>query len=149
MRVPSSCLFWVTCERPTSSVTFVRLFWTYSTSRRPWHPWRCLNVLSITLERPRQPFCLRSAFNGDLASYVVVQWRHKGRSPRVKGVLGKLNLPSKNIFEVIHSRRNSETILSDLMISTASSHNSNISRERELYLICIELVKVVSHFDNH
>ena len=55
------------------------------TSRRPWRPWRCLDVLCTTLERPRQPFCLCSAFNGDLASYVVVQGRHKGRSPCVKG----------------------------------------------------------------
>ena len=30
MRVPSSCLHWATCERPTSSATFVRLFWTCS-----------------------------------------------------------------------------------------------------------------------
>ena len=28
--VPSSCLLWGTCERPTSSATFVRLFWTCS-----------------------------------------------------------------------------------------------------------------------
>ena len=46
------------------------------TSRRPWRPWRCLNVLCTTLERPRQPFCLRSAFNGDLVSFVVAQGRH-------------------------------------------------------------------------
>ena len=56
------------------------------TSRRPWPPWRCLNVLCTTIERPRQPFCLLSAFNGDLASYVVAQRRQKGRSPSVKGV---------------------------------------------------------------
>ena len=30
MCVPSSCLLWATCERPTSSATFVRLFWTCS-----------------------------------------------------------------------------------------------------------------------
>ena len=40
-----------------------------------------------TLERPRQPFCLPSAFNGDLDSFVVAQGRHRGRSPCVKGVL--------------------------------------------------------------
>ena len=57
------------------------------TSRRPWRPWRCLNVLCATLERPWQPFGLPSAFNGDLASFVVAQGRHKGRSPCVKGVL--------------------------------------------------------------
>ena len=28
--VPSSCPLWATCERPTSSVTFVQLFWTCS-----------------------------------------------------------------------------------------------------------------------
>ena len=44
------------------------------TSRRPWRPWRCLNVLCATLERPRQPFGLSSAFNGDLATFVVDQW---------------------------------------------------------------------------
>ena len=59
------------------------------TSRRPWRPWRCLNVLCTTLERPRQPFCLPSAFNGDLDSFVVARGRHRGRSPCVKGVLGK------------------------------------------------------------
>ena len=57
------------------------------TSWRPWRPWRCLNVLCTTIERPRQPFCLLSAFNGDLVSFVVAQWRQKGRSPCVKGVL--------------------------------------------------------------
>ena len=56
------------------------------TSRRPWRPWRCLNVLCATLERPRRPFGLPSAFNGDLASFVVAQGRHKGRNPCVKGV---------------------------------------------------------------
>ena len=30
MRVPSFCLFWPICGRPTSSATFVRLFWTCS-----------------------------------------------------------------------------------------------------------------------
>ena len=53
------------------------------TSRRPWRPWRCLNVLCATLERPRQPFGLPPAFSGDLASFVVAQGRHKGRSPSV------------------------------------------------------------------
>ena len=37
------------------------------TSRRPWRPWRCLNVLCATLEQLRQPFGFPSAFNGDLA----------------------------------------------------------------------------------
>ena len=59
------------------------------TSRRPWRPWRCLNVLCATLERPRQPFGLLSAFNDDLASFVVAQGRHKGRNPCVKGVEAK------------------------------------------------------------
>ena len=49
MPVPSSCLLWATCERPTSSATFVRLFWTCSKL-----PWRGLNVLCAALERPRQ-----------------------------------------------------------------------------------------------
>ena len=69
------------------------------TSRRPWRPWQCLNVLCTTLERPRQPFCLRPAFNGDLASYVVVQERHKGRSPCVKGVL-------RNVIPLVHNQSN-------------------------------------------
>ena len=62
------------------------------TSRRPWRPWRCLNVLCATLERPGQPFGLPSAYNGDLASFVVAQGRDKGRSPCVKGVLGETPL---------------------------------------------------------
>ena len=65
------------------------------TSRRPWRPWQCLNVLRTTLERPRQPFGLLSAFHDDLASFVVAQGKHKGRSPCIKGVL------------VIHSYDNS------------------------------------------
>ena len=48
------------------------------TSRRPWRPRRCLNVLCTNHERPRQPLGLLSAFNGDLASFVVAQRRHKG-----------------------------------------------------------------------
>ena len=57
------------------------------TLRRPWRPWRCLNALCTTIERPRQLFCFLSAFNSDLASFVVAQWRQNGRSPCVKGVL--------------------------------------------------------------
>ena len=57
------------------------------TSPRPWRPWRGLNVLCATLERPMQPFCFLCAFNGDLVSFVVAQGRHKGRSPCVKGVI--------------------------------------------------------------
>ena len=67
------------------------------TSRQPWRPWQCLNVLCATLERPRQPFGLPSAFNGDLARFVVTQGRHKGRSPCVKGVL-----PSKILNYLCH-----------------------------------------------
>ena len=87
--VPPPCLLWATSEQPISSASFVRLFWTCSnlTSRRPWRPWRCLNVVCNTIERPRQPFGLLSAFNGDLASFVVAQGRHQGRSPCVKVVL--------------------------------------------------------------
>ena len=57
------------------------------TSRRPWRPWRCLNVLCTTVEPPKHTLVLRSAFNGDLASFVVAQVRHKGRGPCVKEVL--------------------------------------------------------------
>ena len=59
------------------------------TSRRPWRPWRGLAVLCATLERPKQPFCLLCAFNGDLASFMVARGRHKGRSPCVH--VGKYN----------------------------------------------------------
>ena len=55
------------------------------TSRRPWRPWRGLNVLCATLERPRQPSGLLCAFNDDLASFVVAQGRYKGRSCWGKG----------------------------------------------------------------
>ena len=57
------------------------------TSLRPWRPWRGLNVLCATLERPRQPFYFLCAFNGDLVSFVVEQGRHRGRGPCAKGVL--------------------------------------------------------------
>ena len=76
------------------------------TSRWPWRPWRCLNVLCATLERPRQSFGLPSAFNGDLASFVVAQGRHKGRSPCVKGVLRKrtiLEVALEFTFTVFHN----------------------------------------------
>ena len=73
------------------------------TSRRPWRPWRCLNVLCATLERPRQPFGLPSAFNGDLASFVVAQGRHKGRSPCVKGVLATWAQFCKDCYINLHS----------------------------------------------
>ena len=77
-------------ERPVSDRPPRRLCATVlnmlKTSRRPWRPWRCLNVLCTTIERPRQPFCLLSAFNGDLANFVVAQCRQKGRSPCVKVV---------------------------------------------------------------
>ena len=43
-------------------------------------------VLCATLERPRQPFGLLCAFNGDLASFVDGHGRYKGRSPYLKGV---------------------------------------------------------------
>ena len=60
---------------------------TLKTWRRQWRPWRCLNLLCTTIERPRQPFDPLSAFIGDLDSFVVTQRRHKGRSHCVKGVL--------------------------------------------------------------
>ena len=84
MCVPSSCLLWATCERPTSSATLVRLFWTCSKLHGD-HGVH--GDVWTTLDRPRQPFGLPYAFNGDLASLVVAQGRHKGRSPCVKGVL--------------------------------------------------------------
>ena len=93
MCVPSSYLLWATCERPTSSATVVRLFWT------------CLKLHGVDgdvwtsyvppLNDPRQPFNLPSAFNGDLASFVGAQGRHKGRSPCLKGVLERRSFPEK------------------------------------------------------
>ena len=82
--LPPSSDLWVTDLLGDLCATVLNML---KTSRRSWHPWRCLNVLCTTLEQPRQPFCLLSAFNGDLASFVVAQWRQKGRSPCVKGVL--------------------------------------------------------------
>ena len=83
MCVPSSCLLRTTCERPTSSATFVRLFWTCSNftanmasmvmSERPvYHHWatkatvlpplclqrRPVQICGRTMEAERsQPLC--------------------------------------------------------------------------------------------
>ena len=85
MCVPSFCLLWATDLFGDLCATVLNML---KTSRRLWRPWRCLNVLCATLERPRQPCCLLRDFNGDLASFVVAQGRHKGRSPYIgKGVL--------------------------------------------------------------
>ena len=54
MRVPSSCLLWVTCEWPTSSCSTVLNM--LKTSWRLWRPWRGLNIQCVTIERPWQPF---------------------------------------------------------------------------------------------
>ena len=87
MCVPSSCLLWATCERPTSSATFVRLFWTCSKLHGDhgihgdvWTSW----VPPLNDQGNRSASFL--AFNGDLASFVVAQWRQKGCSSCVKGV---------------------------------------------------------------
>ena len=57
-------------------------------SERPvYHPWTT-----------KQPFGLFSAFNGDLASFVVAEGRHKGRIPCVKG-----GLSNKMYAVFIHS----------------------------------------------
>ena len=93
MCVPSSCLLWAICERRSPRRPLCDCFEHAQTSRRPWRPWRYLNVLCTTLERPRQPFGLLSAFNGYLAIFVVAQGRHKGRSPCRKGVLGVIMQP--------------------------------------------------------
>ena len=74
MHVPSSCLFWATCERPTSSATFVRLFWACSKlhgtmafmarSERPLcHPW----TTKATFRPPSVP----------LTATWPVLWSHK------------------------------------------------------------------------
>ena len=80
------CLPPASVARPTSSAICVRLLWTCSKLHRRW-PWRGLNVLCATLDRPRHPFGLLCSFNGDLVSFVVTQRRHKRHSPYVKGVL--------------------------------------------------------------
>ena len=87
--VPSSCLsplsdFWATDLLGDLCTTILDML---KTSLRPWRTWRGLNVLCATLERPRQPFSLLCAFNGDLASFVVAQGRHKSFNPCVKVVL--------------------------------------------------------------
>ena len=80
------CLLWATCEWPTSSATFVRLFWTcpkfhgeHGVHGEVW------TSCGATLERPRQTFGIVCAPSSDLASFVVAQGRHKDRSPCVKG----------------------------------------------------------------
>ena len=73
------------------------------TSRRPLRPWQGMNVLSATLEWPRQPFGFLCAFNGDLVSFVVAQGRHKGRSPCVKGVQG-MEFVISTAFSIIFTR---------------------------------------------
>ena len=78
----SSCLLWATCEWPTSSATFVRLFQgdhmaSMARSERPLcHPWTTMAI-----------FGLLCAINGDLFSFAVAQGRHKGRNTCVKGDL--------------------------------------------------------------
>ena len=60
-------------ERPVSDRPprwpFVTVLNMFKTSRRPWHPWRGLNVLRATFERPWQPSGLLYAFNGDLSQF--------------------------------------------------------------------------------
>ena len=101
------------------------------TSRRPWHPWRCLNVLCTILERPRQPFCLLSAFNGDLASFVVAQWRQKGRSPCVKGVLwlpGPSTHPTNDILLKFEIQWNFEMLLFKTYLADYNENFAHIMR---------------------
>ena len=80
--LPPLCDLWATDLLGDLCSTVLNMFKTW---RRPWHPWRGLNVLCATPEWPRQPFGLLCAFNSDLAGFVVAQGRHKG--PCVKGVL--------------------------------------------------------------
>ena len=55
MCLPSTCLLWATDLLGDLCATVSNML---KTSRRPSRPWRCLNVLCTTLERPRQPFGL-------------------------------------------------------------------------------------------
>ena len=84
MRVPSSCLLWATCERTTPRWPLCDCF---EHAQNFMASMRGLNVLCVTLERPRQHFCVFCTFKGDVVSFVIAQGRHKGRSPRVEGVL--------------------------------------------------------------
>ena len=59
------------CDCFEHAQNFTATMASMAMSERPMcHPWTT-----------RQPFRLPSAFNGDLASFVVAQGRHKGRSP--------------------------------------------------------------------
>ena len=79
------CLPPASFERPTSSATFVRLFWTCSKPHGDHGVHGDVWTSCVPpLNDPRQPFCLLSALNGDLGTFVVAQWRQKGRS-RCKG----------------------------------------------------------------
>ena len=74
MCVPSFCLLWATCERPTSSATFVRLLWTcfktstttmasMAMSERPLcHPWttKATVLPPLCLQRRPDQFCGRT-----------------------------------------------------------------------------------------
>ena len=71
---------WATNLFGEPSATVLNTFKTW------WRPWRLLNVLCTTFERPRQPCCLLWASNGDLVSFMVAQGRHKGRTLCVKGL---------------------------------------------------------------
>ena len=82
--LPSACLLWATDLLGDLCTTILDML---KTSLGPWRTWRGLDVLCATLERPRQPFSLLCAFNGDLASFVVAQGRHKSFNPCVKVVL--------------------------------------------------------------
>ena len=103
MCVPSSCLLWATCERPTSSATFVRLFWTCSKLHGDhgvhgdvWTSY----VPPLNDQGNRSASLLPK---GDLASFVVAQGRHKGRSPCVKGVLATWAQFCKDCYINLHS----------------------------------------------
>ena len=52
----------------------------FKTSRRPWRPWRCLNLLCTTFERPMQPVCLLSASNDGPGTFYG-RTREAQRSP--------------------------------------------------------------------
>ena len=116
------CLPPASFERPVSDRPPRRpLCDMLKTSRRPWRSWRGLHVLCVTLERPRQPFGLLSVINGDLASFVVVQGRHKSRSPCLKGVLPTIKFYRFFIFSASVKR----------YLATNGLHKTSICQDRK------------------
>ena len=81
--LPPSSKLWATDLLGDLCATVLNMF---KTSRRPWRPWRSLNVLCTTIERPRRPFCLLAAFNGDQGQFCGRTMEAERSQPLCKGV---------------------------------------------------------------